>query len=53
MITDYPVEAPFDDAVTYSLTLEGMGALVDLIAAPTEPDTMPGANPYTANVEEE
>ena len=53
VITDYPVEAPFDDAVTYSLTLEGMGALVDLIAAPTEPDTMPGANPSTANVEEE
>lgn len=41
----------FDDAVTYSLTLEGMGALVDLIAAPTEPDTMPGANLSTANVE--
>ena len=53
VITDYPVEAPFDDAVTYSLTLEGMGALVDLIAAPTEPDTMPGANQSTANVEEE
>lgn len=29
-ITDYPIEAPFDDAMTYSLTLEGNGALVDL-----------------------
>ena len=29
-ITDYPIEAPYDDAVTYSLTLSGVGALVDL-----------------------
>ena len=41
VITDYPIEAPYDDAVTYSLTLEGMGALVDLLAAPVSPDTMP------------
>lgn len=41
VITDYPIEAPFDDAVTYSLTLEGMGALVDLINNPVVPDSMP------------
>ncbi len=41
VITDYPLEAPFDDAMTYSLTLEGMGALVDLLNTPVEPDTMP------------
>lgn len=41
VITDYPIEAPFDDAMTYSLTLEGMGALVDLLNAPVSPDTMP------------
>ncbi len=41
VITDYPLEAPFDDAMTYSLTLEGMGALVDLLNEPVEPDTMP------------
>lgn len=29
-ITDYSFEAPYDDAMTYSLSLEGMGALVDL-----------------------
>ena len=29
-VTDYPIEAPFDDAMTYSLTLDGNGALVDL-----------------------
>ena len=29
-ITDYPIEAPFDDAVTYSISLAGNGALVDL-----------------------
>ena len=41
VITDYPLEAPYDDAMTYSLTLEGMGALVDLSADPVAPDTMP------------
>lgn len=34
-ITDYSFEAPYDDAMTYSVSLEGMGALVDL----TESDT--------------
>jgi|SRR5690625_356779 len=29
-ITDYPIEAPYDDAVTYSITLEGNGPLTDL-----------------------
>ncbi|MDE5754842.1 MAG: phage major tail protein, TP901-1 family [Oscillospiraceae bacterium] len=29
-ITDYSLDAPYDDAVTYSLTLGGNGALVDL-----------------------
>lgn len=43
VITDYPIEAPYDDAVTYSITLEGMGALVDLTLQPVTPDTMPGA----------
>lgn len=42
IITDYPIEAPYDDAVTYSLTLEGMGALVDLTQKPLETDTAPG-----------
>ena len=42
VITDYPIEAPYDDSVTYSLTFEGMGALVDLTSNPAEPDTMPG-----------
>ena len=41
VITDYPIEAPYDDAMTYSLTLEGMGALVDLLVNPVTPDTMP------------
>lgn len=41
VITDYPIEAPYDDAMTYSLTLEGMGALVDLSTDPVKPDTMP------------
>ena len=41
-ITDYPIEAPYDDAVTYSITLEGMGALVDLTLQPVTPDTMSG-----------
>ena len=41
VVTDYPIEAPHDDAVTYSITLSGMGPLVDLSTAPVEPDTMP------------
>lgn len=41
VITDYPIEAPFDDAVTYSLTLDGMGRLVDLMLDAVNPDTMP------------
>lgn len=47
VVTDYPIEAPFDDAATYSLTLEGMGALVDLIANPPTEDTAPGATTET------
>lgn len=41
VITDYPLEAPYDDSVTYSLTFEGMGKLVDLSLSPVSPDTMP------------
>ena len=41
VITDYPIEAPYDDSVTYSTTFEGMGALVDLTVDPVSPDTMP------------
>ena len=33
IITSYNVEAPFDDAMTYSISLEGNGALVDLFQA--------------------
>lgn len=39
-ITDYPIEAPYDDAMTYSLTFEGNGKLHDLSALP---DTDAGA----------
>lgn len=30
LLTNYPIEAPYDDAVTYSISLTGTGALVDL-----------------------
>lgn len=30
ILTDYSLEAPFDDAMTYSISLEGNGGLVDL-----------------------
>ena len=39
-ISDYSLEAPFDDAMTYSIALEGNGALADLSDA-TAPQ-MPG-----------
>lgn len=32
-ITDYTLEAPYDDAVTYSISLAGNGALTDLSTA--------------------
>lgn len=41
-ITDYSLEAPYDDAMTYSLSLEGMGELVDLTEEPVEDELMPG-----------
>lgn len=41
VITDYPLEAPYDDAMTYSLSLEGMGALYDLLTNTPTTDTMP------------
>ena len=48
VITDYPLEAPYDDAVTYSLTLEGVGALIDLVANPPAADTLPGGSSAAA-----
>ncbi len=50
-ITDYPIEAPYDDAVTYSLTLEGIGKLVDLTKNQLETDTMPDSIKTTTNEE--
>lgn len=41
VITDYSIEAPHDDAVTFSTTLEGQGKLVDLTVNPSEEDSMP------------
>lgn len=42
IVAEYPIEAPYDDAVTYSITLQGNGPLTDLSE---EDDTlMPGDN---------
>lgn len=38
IITDFPIEFPYDDAVTYSVTFEGKGALV---ASQTTPTVLP------------
>lgn len=35
IITDFPIDFPYDDAVTYSITFEGKGALVSAQTAPT------------------
>lgn len=40
-VTEYTLEAPYDDAMTYSITLSGMGGLADLTADPPSTDTMP------------
>lgn len=46
VLTDYSLEAPYDDAMTYSCSFSGSGALVDLTALGTEDaakvTTMPG-----------
>ena len=44
VVTDYPIEAPYDDTVTYSITLSGMGPLVDLSEDPVSPDSMPAGS---------
>ena len=38
ILQSYPVEAPYDDAVTYTASLQGTGALVDLEDAPFAPE---------------
>jgi TP901-1 family phage major tail protein len=38
LLTSYPIEAPYDDAVTYSISLQGTGALVDLDDAAIVPE---------------
>ncbi|WP_346216446.1 phage major tail protein, TP901-1 family [Caldifermentibacillus hisashii] len=40
IVSDYSLEAPFDDAMTYSISLEGNGPLVDL--SNQEGSLMPG-----------
>ena len=50
VVTDYSLEAPFDAAMTYSISLEGNGPLVDLTDEGA--DEMPegtGANPDPGN----
>ena len=41
VITDFPLEAPYDDSMTYSISLKGQGKLVDLSSNPITPDTLP------------
>jgi TP901-1 family phage major tail protein len=38
IVKSYPIEAPYDDAVTYSISLQGTGELVDLEDAPQTPE---------------
>ena len=42
-ITDFPIEAPYDDAVTYSVTFSGVGPLTDLLVDTPTTDTLPTA----------
>jgi TP901-1 family phage major tail protein len=39
VLTDYSLEAPYDDSMTYSISLEGNGALVDLTEETNAPET--------------
>lgn len=49
IVSDYPIEAPFDDAVTYSISLEGNGALADL--SDQKDGQMPGEENENGGVE--
>ena len=49
-ITDFPLEAPYDDALTYSITLSGNGALVDLAGIYANPDHLTVTLPTTGSV---
>lgn len=40
-ITDFPIEAPYDDAVTYSVSFSGVGKLTDLSVETPQTDTLP------------
>lgn len=40
-VTTYNVEAPYDDGMTYSITLQGSGKLTDLTIDAPSTDTMP------------
>lgn len=42
VLSDYSLEAPYDDAMTYSISLDGSGELVDLLEDPATGDMMPG-----------
>ena len=42
-ITDFSLEAQFDDAVTYSVSFAGNGKLTDLLAEAPTTDTLPTA----------
>lgn len=44
-LTDYTLEAPYDDAMTYSISLAGNGALIDLTALSTEDEAKVTAMP--------
>lgn len=44
-LTDYSIDAPYEDMVTYSLTFEGMGALKDLSALESEDEAKVTALP--------
>lgn len=50
ILTDYSLEAPYDDAMTYSISLEGNGGLVDLSADEATGDLMPGSPAVPAGV---
>lgn len=45
IVSEYPIEAPYDDAVTYSITLQGNGPLTDL--SDEEDTQMPGDDDNT------
>lgn len=50
LLTSYPIDAPYDDTVTYTISLTGTGALVDLEDVASAPNVSVAISPLEPTV---